>query len=91
MNSVCNIAISLKQEKYKRTTSLQLLYKGVGEQEATVTCFKRKEVSGTCLLMSHVQLPHRLNKKPQPFKKSPSSFWIPTGFEVCPAVLLCQH
>lgn len=51
MDNICNMGISLRQRRGIEPTSLQLLYKGVGEQEETVTCFKRKEVSATYLLI----------------------------------------
>jgi len=43
MDNICNIAISLRQKSGTGPASLQLLYKGTGEQEETVTCFTRKE------------------------------------------------
>lgn len=58
MDNICNIAISLRQNSATEPTSLQLLYKGVGEQEETVTCFKRKEMSANIFVdLLDVQLP----------------------------------
>lgn len=54
MNNKCNKATSSTKKSVTEPTSLQLLYKGVGEQEKTVTYCKRKEVSATYLLIFHM-------------------------------------
>lgn len=51
MDNIGNIGISLRQKSGTEPTSLQLLYKGVWEQEETLTCFKRKEVEVSAMYL----------------------------------------